>query len=209
MQTKNVVFLGLIFLFGAIVGCQTTQVGQSGFLSNYSDLRASADVPGARFYQNKRNPINGYDKFMVEQVAVHFAPNSDGTSIVPDELDRITDYFHEELVSALSENYRVVRRPGPGVLKIRIAITSITRTIPAMNIHIATKMSGVGLGGAAMEAEAVDSVTGERIMAISDSQQGSRMGITTGLRTFGHAKQVIDRWIARFLSRINRAHGQA
>jgi hypothetical protein len=59
-------------------------------------------------------------------------------------------------------------------------------------------MSGVGLGGAAFEAKAVDSVTGELLVAVYDSRPGSRIGLTEGWRQLGHAEQVIDRWIALF-----------
>src|SRR5438445_10320291 len=56
------------------------------------------------------------------------------------------------------------------------------------------KMIGAGLGGAAMEAEAIDSVSKERLAAIVVSEAGSRLGFTAGLSTFGHAKEVMDGW---------------
>ncbi len=90
---------------------------------------------------------------------------------------------------------------------VRIAITDIEETTPMMNIHPATKLSGLGLGGASMEAEAIDTASDERIAAIVDSQQGSRLSMTAGLSKFGHAKQVIDMWVERFLKRIDVAHG--
>jgi len=76
-----------------------------------------------------------------------------------------------------------------------------------MNIHPATKLSGLGLGGASMEAEALDSQTGERVFAVVDTRQGKRMSIGAGLSEFGHAKQVIEHWVERFVSRVDKAHG--
>lgn len=76
-----------------------------------------------------------------------------------------------------------------------------------MNIHPATRLSGLGLGGTSMETEALDIASGERAATIVDSQQGSRPSMTAGLSKFGQAKQVIDMWVECFLKRIGAAHG--
>jgi hypothetical protein len=93
------------------------------------------------------------------------------------------------------------------VLRLRIAITGIEKTTPIANIHPAMKMSGMGLGGAAMEAEAVDSVSGDRVAAVVDAQSGRRLGITAGLKKYGHAQQVMVGWVERFVKRLDKAHG--
>lgn len=41
--------------------------------------------------------------------------------------------------------------------------------------------SGVGLGGASMEAEAIDSLSGPRVAAVVDSQQGNHVAVVEGL----------------------------
>ncbi|UCE61917.1 MAG: DUF3313 domain-containing protein, partial [Phycisphaerales bacterium] len=87
--------------------------------------------------------------------------------------------------------YSVVDAPGPGVLRIRAALTDIKKTKPAMNIHPATKLSGIGLGGASMEAEGLDAQTGERVLAVVDTRAGNRLSIGAGLDSLGHAKQMI------------------
>ncbi len=69
------------------------------------------------------------------------------------------------------------------------------------------KMSGIGLGGASMEAEAIDFQIRERVIAVVDSRQGSRASIGADLQAFGHAKQVMDFWIERFIKQLDKAHG--
>ncbi|MBZ0159314.1 MAG: DUF3313 domain-containing protein [bacterium] len=73
----------------------------------------------------------------------------------------------------------------------------------------AMKLSGIGLGGAAMDAEVVDSASGERLAAVVDSQSGGRLGIVAGLQTYGHARQVMDGWAERFVKRLDTIHGSA
>ncbi len=92
-------------------------------------------------------------------------------------------------------------------MRLRAALTDIKKTKPAMNISPGTKLSGIGLGGASMEAEALDSQTGERVFVVVDARPGTLLAIAPGLDPLGHAKQVIRYWIKRFVNRIDKAHG--
>ena len=195
-----------LMIAGLLVGCTgRPKVTHSGFLRDYSQLKLEED--GAKRYLNPSKNLRQYKKFIIDPVVVNFAPNAKGTAIDPAKLKELSDYFRNQLVKGLSKRYRVVRSSGPGVLRIRVAITDIKKTTAVANIHPGMKMSGVGLGGAAMEAEAVDSVSGERVAAIVDSQSGGRLGITAGLKKYGHAQQVMDGWVERFVKRLDKAHG--
>lgn len=189
------------------MGCTNSRSAFSGFLGDYSGLRANPDLDDALAYQSATRSLKDYDKFMIDPVIVHFAPNAKGTAIDPSKVKKLTDYAAEELRKSLSERYQVVSAPGPRVLRLRVALTDIKKTIPALNIHPATKLSGVGLGGASMEAEANDSQTGERVLAVVDTRKGNVFSVGAGLDALGHAKQVIDHWIKRFVSRVDKAHG--
>lgn len=190
------------------VGCSgRPKVVHSGFLGDYSQLKRDAD--GAERYINPSKKLKEYKQFVIDPVVVHFAPNAKGTAIDPAELMELTDYFHGKLVKDLSESgrYQVVNAPGPGVARVRIAITDIAKTTAIANIHPATKLSGIGLGGAAMEAEVVDSVSAGRLGAVVDSQSGGRVSVTAGLKKYGHAEQVMDGWVERFVKRLDEIHG--
>ena len=194
------------FFLAGIAGCQTT-AQNSGFLSDYSQLRPSKVVKGAMDYRNPRRSLGNYNKFIIEPYRVYFAANAEGIGIDPAELKNLVDYFRNESVKALSKRYRVVNRPGPGVARLRIAITSITKTKPVMNNLPQGKLLGVGLGGASMEAEILDSRTGERLGAIVESKQGEQFSFSDAVSRYGHAKQVMRYWIERFVKRLDQAHG--
>ena len=194
------------FFLSGIAGCQTT-AKNSGFLSDYSQLKPSKIVKGAMDYRNPRRSLAKYNKFILEPYRVYFAANADGIGIDPAELKNLVDYFRNESVKALSKRYRVVNRPGPGVARIRVAITSITKTKPVMNNLPQGKLLGVGLGGASMEAEILDSRTGERLGAIVESKQGAHFSFGDAVSRYGHAKQVMRLWVERFVRRLDRAHG--
>jgi len=186
-----------LMLMASLVGCSgAPKASKSGFLKDYSQLRPSEKFDGAYFWESPK--LKDYNTFMVSPVVVHFAPSAQGVGIDPGKLKQLTDRATQDLMKVIAKRHRLVHNPGPGVARVRAAITDIKTTTAVANIHPATKMSGVGLGGAAFEAEAVDSVTGERLAAIYDSKAGSRFGVTAGLQELGHAQQVIDRAVEQF-----------
>jgi len=58
-----------------------------------------------------------------------------------------------------------------------------------------------------MQAEVIDSVFGERVAAVVDSQASSRIAFVEKLTRYGHAKQVMKQWMERFVERVDEAHG--
>jgi hypothetical protein len=194
----------IVSSFGSVRALEKTF---SGFLSDYSQLKPSPEFDGALSYQNPARNLKEYAKFMLDPVLVHFAPNARGGAIDPEKLDQLIDFFEEELAKALSKKYQVVDEPGSGVLRLRAAITDVQLTWPTYQIDPKSKTLVIGLGGASMEGEAIDSQTGERVLAVVDSRRGRRLTIEEGMDELGHAKQVMQYWIRRFIKRLDRAHG--
>ena len=194
-----------VLALGALAACGTTPTAKSGFLSDYSQLRPDPKIEGQLSYRNPSKKVTAYKKFLIDPVVVHLAPNAKGKTLDPGDLKAMADFFRNEAVKALSKRYQVVSKPGPGVLYIRVALTDVEVTNTLLNIHPGTKLTGAGLGGASMEAEALDSVTMERIVAVVETQKGSRLSITAGLSKFGHAKEVMKGWVERFVKRLDAA----
>jgi hypothetical protein len=200
MKSNKSGMLALAVFFSLLVtsAAFALEKSQTGFLTNYAQLRIDED--GAARYVNPAKSLAEYNKFLVEPVAV-FLP--EGKMIYPGDLQALAQYFHDKAVQELrAAGYQVVGQPGPDVLRVRVALTDVVAAKKAMNIHPLTKITGIGTGGAAMEAEAVDSVTGERIIAVVDAKSGDRMSMVEGLDTYGHAKQAMDQWVARFVQRL-------
>ena len=158
-------------------------------------------------WENPTRNLNQFDAFIVEPVIVHFAPNANGVSIDAEKLHELTEYAHEQLVSALRERYQVITVPGAGTLRLRVALTDIQKGNTVLNIIPTTKLTGVGLGGASMEAEALDSMTGERILAVVDKRSGNQFSLE-GAGELDNARQVIRHWAERFVGRVDAAHGR-
>ena len=189
-------------------GCGTTPTAHSGFLGNYSQLQPDPEDKDRLIYRASGSKVKQYNKFIVDRVVVHFAPNAKGTTINTANVNTLSNHLHNEVVKALSASgrYRVVNSPGREVLRVRIAITDIEKSNVGMNALPQTKLMGVGLGGASFEGEIVDSVSGDRIAATVDSQKGSRASMA-GLTTFGDAEAVMTKWAERLVKKLDDAHG--
>ena len=119
----------------------------------------------------------------------------------------LTNYFHDAIVKAITDSgARLFTRPGPGVARIRVALTDLKET-GALNVLPQASLLGVGVGGAAMEAEFVDSVTGKQIAAVVESQKGGRVPFTN-LGDWGTAKGIMDGWAKRLKERLDEAGAQ-
>jgi hypothetical protein len=81
--------------------------------------------------------------------------------------------------------------PGPDVMRLRFAITGVDKSNPKLNVALAILIVPLANGGATTEAEALDSMTGERLVAEVAHSTGSLLrGEFSGFFSeFGHARQ--------------------
>lgn len=187
------------------LGCSAQRAEKTGFLSDYSKLEAQSDVSSR--YLAPGNRLAGYSKFIIDPVVTHFHTGSKAAGKLKEEdLRDLRNYMHEALVKAIEDRYKIVFRPGPGVARFRAALTDLKKSGIVQNVLPIGKAIGSGLGGASLEAELLDSQTGEQIGALVESQLGERLSLD-GYSTWGDAKAIMDSWAARFRKRLDEAHG--
>jgi hypothetical protein len=194
--------LPALFIVAAI-GC-TTELKESGFLKDYSQLEKDPDHAGTKIYIDEDIDFKKYDKFRLDPVIVYFHPDAKAEGVDPDELDELVTYFEEAVTKELSNSLKQTDQLGPGVLRMRLAITDVGKTTPAMNVLPQTKITGLGIGGASMEGEALDGATGEQLAAVIQSEKGSVLAVGAGLSKWGNAKEVMDRWAKRVSERLTK-----
>lgn len=200
-RTSLLIALAIIVL-AMQYGCGPKGPQTIGFLSNYSRLEAISDT--SLRYINPINTLGNYSKFIIDPVEVYFHSKAKGTDISPKELAELRQHMYAAIHNVVLDRYNVVRKPGPGVARIRIALTDIEQSSPVLIAIPHTNLAGVGLGGASMEGEVVDSVTGEQIAAAIHSQRGQRLSLK-GLSKWGDAKAIMDGWAQSFKERLNEA----
>lgn len=186
--TLTAALVGLIGLVGGIGGCASSPPPRTGFISDYS-LLERIDGSKARYVSPA---LARYRSFMVDPV--QFREVKDPPVLTPDERAEVANYFRDAFVTVLRDNrYTVTDRAGAGTARIRIAITDIKASVWWMNLHPGSKLSGAGTGGASMEGEVIDSVTGEQLAAVVKSGRGNQFELDT-FDKLDDFKDVIDRW---------------
>ena len=122
-------------------GCATDLTTGSGdqpayaeFLSQPGRLRPAADGSGALAWVDPGADLSRYNQFLIEPIQVRLAEDAGHKTVDPGQLKTLTDYLKESVIKALTPTYQVVTQPGPGVLRIRIAITDLVPTKPAYSV---------------------------------------------------------------------------
>ncbi len=177
-------------------GCDTPMPAHSGFLDDYPRMRPSPRIAGAWGWWHPQKRISDYRKIMIDPVTVFLHPQAQSRGVNPDELKELADYFRAEMVSRIrsSGKYEIVRRAGPGVLRIRAAITDVKPGKVLLNVTPVVGATGVGVGGASMEAECLDTESGERILAVIATRKGDPFQVKEGSSKWGDTQAVLREW---------------
>lgn len=154
----------------------------AGFLSDYSKLAPAAHGRAMVYIKPDFN-FKAYDKIMIERLKFFYKDDAEYKGIDPTDLKALADYFHESFVKGVGKDYPIVNEPGPGVLRIRVAITEIVPNKPLVSVvtlvvpylTVADLASGTAskggagsnfyVGSTVIEAEFLDYQTGEQIAA--------------------------------------------
>lgn len=183
-----------------LTGCTASLPERAGFLSDYSDLE-KIESNRMRYVSPE---LGMYEAFMVDPVEFSFEGDLNA-----EHRASLARHTRTRLVTELGANgVEVVDEPGVNTARVRIALTDIAKAKWYLNLHPVTKATGVGLGGASMEAEIIDSVTGEQLAAVIRSDYGNRLELDV-FSTLDDARDAIDAWAKEAAARIAELRGNS
>ena len=217
--------LGAAFLvLSFISGCSTPQPEFSGFLENYQGFES---VPGDEDVLMYRKPgvdlsvLDRYDRVLIDPVVVWYKNDSPYKGLHPEMLARLADEFHQAMIEALQGRYHLVLLPGPGVLRIRTAITNLQVTRPARDtatyvsserpisiLSMAVTDRHILLDQATIEAELLDSQTNQRLFAYVDRRIGDKVDPVQRVANWGHITATFNHWAREFRTRLGEVGQQ-
>jgi len=167
-------------------------VARVGFLTDYAQLRPAPSGGGMLCWRGANVDWKRYDKVLIERIQVYLKPGSTQKPIDPTDLKTLLDYFHGALVKALQPEAQIVTTAGPGVLRIRIALTDLVPTNSAASLagtavpygFVAEMASGTAtgrpagstpyLGQTGMEAQFRDGASGAVVAECADTEIGRK-----------------------------------
>jgi len=213
----------LLMLLWLPAGCTgTPRVAPTGLLGDYSEFLPAADDPERLVYRRPGRSLAEFDAVMIEPVQIALAPESAGNAVDPQELARLAKYLHDALVLAMRGAYPVVDAGGPRVLRVRVALTDVIATRPvlsttgtlALPVRVVSAgkrvISGTDLfvGEVEVEAELVDSQSGERVLGVVDRKAGDNFSLRRGTTPWGHVEKAFREWAVAFRRIMDEEHGR-
>ncbi len=188
-------------------------VTKSGFLGDYSQLKPGEKDRAALVYVKPGVNWSSYNSIIVEPVQF-WGGSGDAASASDHQM--LASYFYNALRENLQKSLSLTDKPGPGVMKLQVAISdasastpilrSVSVIVPQARVLNSVQSLATGsyafVGSAQAEGQIVDSVTGERLAAAVDKREGG-MGIAAAAQwKWGDAQNILDFWAQKLPQRI-------
>ena len=190
----------------------------SGFLGDYSKLQPGPEGGVDKRYIKEGVNFKQYNKIMMDQVRFYFKDDAADKGIDAAEMKELADTFHRAVMDALGSAYPLVAKPGPNVMRLRIAITDMElpnrginaiSTVLPVGLAISTIKSGVtgkgtGCGEVSMEFEVLDSQTNQVLAEGVDRRSGGKVD---SMSKFGTAEEAFKFWAQRLRIGLDEVRG--
>ncbi|MBW2242469.1 MAG: DUF3313 domain-containing protein [Deltaproteobacteria bacterium] len=213
----------LLVVSASLVACPTLRARraaptQRGFLGDYSQLQKIKGYDAQLLYINPDARWTDYDAVQIDSVTLWAGEGTE--RLEPEDQQMLTDLLYMAIHDELGAHFRIVEEPGPGVVRLRIALTqakptfsvplrTITTVIPK-TLVIGT-IVGLSLdtantvGSATLEAAVEDPITGARLASAVDERVGVKSLLSANMfKTWGDVNDACHFWAkraARFLAR--------
>lgn len=225
MTINNKLLSITIFVFSVVLsGCASNlnQV-QSGFLGDYSKLKASKDYDNTKVFQ-----AAGFDqttlaavkeiKLVPFEIWIKPSSKNDVVLLNTQRLQELSRYFHDKLKQALQDDYQLVDVASPNTLTIQGAFSNIKLSTPELSVTDFIPLRLVlNAGNAAylqvtnqqdvitevsIEVEFLLGETAKRVFAMTATKQMELTMGQSGDDGFKVVSEVLDTWIANFVTKL-------
>jgi hypothetical protein len=194
------------------------KVRNVGFLSEPGRLKAVSADGGLLCWRQPGVDWKRYDKAMIERIQVYIKPTADQRPIDPSDLKTLLDYFHAALVRDLSPEVKIVDTAGPGVLRVRLALTALVPTNTVKSLagtavpygFVAEMGSGAStgrpvgstpyMGQTGLEAQFRDGATGAVVGECADTEIGLKYAADLNSGASTAAQAWLDGYASSFQS---------
>jgi hypothetical protein len=213
----------LILAVLSMTGCAQTRgahkTESEGFLSKseWALMKKNQDPPPELDYINPSVDWKQYEGVIVDSVSLW--RSTDKERIKPEDQQMFLEYFYAALHREVSKVGNVVDQPGPGIARLRIAITDaeganvagrvVTTVVP--HFKLLTAVGGltdasVTVGEAGIEAKLTDSMTDQLLACAADRRIGQKV-FKGMLDKWSDIKAAIDLWAETFAGKWAKERG--
>jgi hypothetical protein len=233
MNTQHAIQHGHLVLAAAVglslaCGCSTTYqmraAERSGFLKDYGQLKDNKSDAALLSYVDPQTDFKLYSKVLLEPVRAYAANQDSDIAKLPREKQQdLVNYFDAALRENLKRNFALVNEPGPGVIRLRVALTeakgaNVLLDTTSSIVPFGIALSGVSalatgkhlsVGEVGAECEGLDAVTGHRLFAAVDARVGRKYTFRFDkFSKWRTAKDACNFWAERLSTRMAERCGR-
>ncbi|NQY25677.1 MAG: DUF3313 domain-containing protein [Piscirickettsiaceae bacterium] len=178
---SSIILISSLAILATPIVWSADEIPKSAFIEGEITLTPIPDKIGAYRYLKPELDLKKYSKILIEPVEIWLHPDSTYKGIQPDTLKAMADSFAQILVDELEPDYTIVANVGADTLVVRLAIMGlktkkkkrkllgylpVVLVAGALNTNALKRVSLVDAG---IEAEVLDSITGERLAVLVDT----------------------------------------
>jgi len=157
-------------------------------------------------YVNEQADFSKYTRLMSDPLEIYF-PDGAGAPD-PADLQRIRDYFRVAFTEALGDDYEVVRKAGPDVLKVRAQIIDMVLTSGGAEFEPSGRLRDVvAHGELTFLMELSDSVSGKVLARAGD--KSTDISAEHGEATWDDVRRAAEYWAGLFRNWLDKSLGKA
>jgi hypothetical protein len=217
---KSSAFALMLTLGACAAKQQSVDVSTAGFLTDYSILEPGTEGQAQFRYRNPKADFSAYDRILFKRVHVWRQHDADLDPVPDEDMQRLADELYGVITAALAEDYKLVTKPAPGVMRIHMALTNVRQSNAALDVfttlvepeHVIQEVDRLAggtqkfVGEAAVEIEIIDAATDEILVAVVDHRIG-RESLEGTTSSWGDVHAAFEVWAQRISTFLAQARG--
>lgn len=226
IKSRVGVALGLLVMASLLSGCGATMQARkakpSGFLGDYSQLKQGNKGEALLLYIKTGADLGQYNKILLDPIRVYAGEGGKIAQVPRDDLRSLVNYFDAAIREQLKGDYTFVNKPGPGVMRLQVALTEAKKSVILLDVLSSVTPPGVAVnalktvatgvpamtGSVGAECQALDSVSGERLFAAVDERVGQKYtGKFDKFNEWRAAQGAFDYWAEQLRTRLHEYSG--
>lgn len=220
---KKLIFL--LTTLALLVGCSNrSQVpeSKSGFLKDYHLFKPNPDMDNS-WVRSKGNvnlkTLQSYNKIAIAPVELWLESNKPSHIKDKNKQKALNAYFEQLIKAKISNEYQIVSPGTKDSLLIRLALTNLEENSPQFEVldilpirivmnagkgayRLATDKKSV-IGEAGLEAEFVDTNSGEELIAIIMDSKSDEMNVDDSPNNIDSIKAIMNGWVSQLVIALN------
>jgi hypothetical protein len=200
-------FLAVCAMAAMAMAVETTVASKSPLLGDYSTFKRDKEDKTMLVYRLKDRKASDYKKFIIDPVLIYPSDHRGGPKYSPENLQETADYFRSLLTEALKSGYEVTSAAGPGVLRLRFGIRDLKPgryTMDAAGMQ--TIKPDTKLAEVTFEMEGIDSLTGERIIAIVRDVKSEEVKGADREKQIQRVSDLFSAWVKLLRNRLDQSN---